>query len=89
MPLALFTASRQLYSGYKVDLLRGVSERVRGVGGRSVTVGNPTRLQLNRRGYRATVAVPCSPHTHPHTHARGVKFNAFVPCMLFGCALWD
>ena len=49
------------------------------------------RLQLNRCSYRATVAVPSSPHTHTHTHthSRGVKFNAFVPCMLFGCALLD
>lgn len=37
------------------------------------------RLQLNWRSYRATVAVPSSPHTHTHTHT-AVVWNLMPLC---------
>lgn len=73
MPLALFTMSRQLYCGYKVDLLQGVSERK--ARGWLVTVRNPQLAGVQH----THLSCYSSRALFTHTHADSVTFNASLP----------
>lgn len=77
LPLALFTASRQLYGGYKVDLPRGVSKH--GVRGQPGTVGNPP-LAIVQRPW---VQYNRSRASHTHTHTLTV-WNRTPVCLHAG-----
>lgn len=82
LPLALFTASRQLYSGYKVDLQRGVSKRT--VRGRLVTVGNPQLVAVQLTQLRRHSSCVLFTFNILKTNTYSVKLNASVHACFSG-----
>lgn len=84
LPLALFTASRQLYSGYKVDLLLGVSERT--VRGRLGTVGNPL-LAVAQQAQTSCHSSGALFTSHTPTHSQTWNWTPVWLHALWACPL--